>query len=793
MHGLSSSEVAAAVARGEANVTKRTTSRPLAHIIRDNVLTLFNAILTACFVLVLVFGDLRDGLFFGIVICNAAIGVVQEVRAKVALDRLALLASPVVAVLRDGEVCTVAPGEVVLGDTVVLRAGDQIVADGTVLDAIDLTIDESLLTGESEPVEKHDGDALLSGSLVASGGGHAVVTAVGASSYANKLTAEIRRHSLAQSELRRATNRILVYISWILGPMVVVVIGSRMLTYGDGFDVTAFSAQQWRDGLLDVVASVVGMIPEGLVLLISLAFGVAAIRLAAQKVLVQELAAVEILARVDVLCLDKTGTLTSGTVSFTRADPVGATPGSEAAMAAALSCFARDETANATAKSLLEHYPDLGAEVVARVPFASKRQCSGIECVIDGRQSSWLLGAPERLFSGHPELAATVAAHQAEGHRTLGLVRLPGALPAVDQLDAAMSDGQSLQAEPAAVLLFGEEIRPDAASTLQYFRQQGVRCIIISGDNPTTVSALASGLGVGTSSQDAGELHGDEAIRAALGRHSIFGRVTPDQKRAMVRVLREDGHTVAMTGDGVNDAMAIKDADLGIAMGSATSASKAVARIVLLDNRFERLPNVLLYGRQVIANVERVANLFLAKTSYGILFAIVFAALLWEFPFLPRQLTLVSTLTIGIPAFFLALAPNRRIYHPGILRRLLRYAVPTGVVAAASTFACAAIVRQVVPQAEGRSIVTVALFTVAFWILVVLSRPLDRWRTILLASMVLMFMVAVTVPFAREFFAMPVSVGAPLLIGIGCGVAGAAGIEAIYRYARRHELIFDRV
>ncbi len=788
MAGLSSSEVAAAVARGEANVTKRTTSRPLAHIIRDNVLTLFNAILTVCFVLVLIFGDLRDGLFFGIVIANAAIGVVQEVRAKLALDRLALLASPVVAVLRDDAVTLVAPEQVVLGDTVVLRAGDQIVADGTVLDAIDLTINESLLTGESDPVEKKDGDALLSGSLVASGGGHAVVTAVGASSYANKLTSEIRRHSLAQSELRRATNRILVYISWILGPIVVIVIGSRMLTYGDGFDLSSLSPEQWRRGIMDVVASVVGMIPEGLVLLISLAFGVAAIRLAAQKVLIQELAAVEILARVDVLCLDKTGTLTSGTVSFTRADAVGSKAAEhEAAMAAALSCFARDEGANATAKSLLEHYPEVGATVVARVPFASKRQCSGIECVVDGQQSSWLLGAPERLFAKHPELAATAAAHQAEGHRTLGLVRLAGALPSVDELDV-----ERLDTEPAAVLLFGEEIRPDAASTLQYFKEQGVRCIIISGDNPTTVSALAKGLGVGTSSQDAGELHGDAEIRAALAEHSIFGRVTPDQKRAMVRVLQEDGHTVAMTGDGVNDAMAIKDADLGIAMGSGTSASKAVARLVLLDNRFERLPNVLLYGRQVIANVERVANLFLAKTVYGVLFAIVFALLLWQFPFLPRQLTLVSTLTIGIPAFFLALAPNKRIYHSGILRRLLRYAVPTGIIAAASTFVCAAIVRQLVPQVEAQAIVTVALWTVAFWILCVLSRPLDRWRFILLASMVAAFVLAVTVPFGRDFFSMHITPGGPLLIGIACGVAGAIGIELMYRYARRHELIYDR-
>lgn len=781
MRGLSSSEVAAAIARGDTNHAKQTTSRPLWHIIRDNVFTLFNAILTVCFVLVLLFGDLRDGLFYGIVIANSLIGIVQEVRAKLALDRLALLAAPVVAVLRDGELVTIPPAEVVLGDTVVLRSGDQVVADADVLDGIDLTINESMLTGESEPVIKGEGDRVLSGSLVSAGTGHALVTAVGSNSYANRLTAEMRRHSLAQSELRRATNRILVYISWLLGPIVVVVIGSQFIA--GRFDLESFIDGRWRDALIGVVASVVGMIPEGLVLLISLAFGVAAIRLAQQQVLMQELAAVEILARVDVLCLDKTGTLTSGEVAFTRVEPIVDDP----AMPAALSLFARVDEANATAKALLDPFPELGAVAVTRLPFASSRAYSGLCCAHDGDETTWLLGAPERLFAGHPVAAARAAEHAALGHRTLALVRVDGALPSPDTLDLT---GHALT--PVAILLFGESIRPDAAQTLAYFAEQGVRCVIISGDNPTTVAALAGGLGVGSSSVDARTLENDEAIREALAKHSIFGRVAPEQKRAMVRVLREDGRTVAMTGDGVNDAMAIKDADLGIAMGTGTSATKAVARVVLLDNRFERLPKVLGYGRQVIANVERVANLFLAKTVYGIVFAVLFALLLWEFPFLPRQLTLVSTLTIGIPAFFLALAPNKRVYHPGILRRLLLYAVPTGLIASASTFVANAIVRGLVPQHEARAITTVALFVVAFWILTVLSRPLDRWRALLLGSMVVLFVLAVTVPFGRDFFAMPLPFTPPLLIGVAVGAAGAGCIELAYRAARRRGLIYDR-
>jgi cation-transporting ATPase E len=482
-----------------------------------------------------------------------------------------------------------------------------------------------------------------------------------------------------------------------------------------------------------------------------------------------------------VLCLDKTGTLTSGDVAFLRADPLSVDPH----MNAALSLFARVDEANATAASLGETFPDVGAVAGERLPFASKRAFSGLECEVSGAMSTWVLGAPERVLVGHPDAAALATAHAAQGHRTLALARV-SSLPGPD-------DPELEGVTPVAILLFGETVRADAAATLSYFAEQGVRCIVISGDNPVTVAALATGLGVGQTSVDATTLAGDDDIRAALAGNSIFGRVTPDQKRAMVRVLQEDGHTVAMTGDGVNDAMAIKDADLGIAMGSGTSASKAVARLVLLDNEFSRLPNVLGYGRQVIANVERVANLFLAKTVYGIVFAVVFALLLWQFPFLPRQLTLVSTLTIGIPAFFLALAPNRRIYHPGILGRLLRYAAPTGLIAAAATLGSFAILRGIVDADQARAVTTVGLWITAFWILCVLTRPLDRWRALLLACMVAVFLFAVTVPLGRDFFAMPLRAEPSLLVGLAGGVIGAVAVEFFYRAARRRGLIYDRV
>jgi cation-transporting ATPase E len=781
--GLSSAEAAERLARGLGNDTRLTTSRPLSHIVRDNTLTLFNLVLTVCFVAVLVLGDLRDGFFYGVVVVNSLIGIVQEVRAKLALDRLALLAAPHVAVRRDGSTIVVAREELVLGDTVVLRAGDQVAADASVTDATELSIDESLLTGESEPVDRGIGDALLSGALVAAGTGHAEVTAVGGDSYASRLTAEIRRHSLAFSELRGATNRILVYISWALGPIVLLVLTTRAFSYHGRFDLDALADGRWPDALVGVVASVVGMIPEGLVLLISLAFGVAALRLASQKVLVQELAAVEILARVDVLCLDKTGTLTNGEIAFEGSLVIEEL----AHWRAALALFGNDDAANATAAALCAEFEPGAATAVARIPFSSRRAFSGLELEREGERSSWLLGAPERLLAGHELHLGAAAEHAALGRRTLALVRVDGALPRGSEVDLGVA-----RTTPAAILLFGERVRPDARATLRYFAEQGVRAIIISGDNPTTVAAIASDLGVGSTSVDARELLDDDDLRSALAEHSIFGRVTPEQKRAMVRILQSEGHVVAMTGDGVNDAMAIKDADLGIAMGSATPASKAVSKVVLLDNRFDRLPEVLGYGRRVIANVERVASLFLAKTIYGVIFAVIFAVLLWDFPFLPRQLTLVSMLTIGVPAFVLALAPNRRRYRAGILRRLIGYAVPTGVIAAVVTGVSYALVRGVVPLEQARTVSTVTLFLVAFWILCVLCRPLNWWRCLLLAGMLAAFAGALLVPVAADFFVLHAVPGPHLALGASLGLLGAAGIEVAYRVARRRGLIFDR-
>ncbi|MFB2581957.1 HAD-IC family P-type ATPase [Herbiconiux sp. P15] len=813
--GLTDDEVAQRIAAGQVNTADRSTSRSVGSILRENIVTFFNGILTVCFVAVLLLGDLGDGLFFGIVVANAAIGIVQELRAKASLERLALLAAPETAVRRAGRTVVLAPERVVLGDLMLLRPGDQITADARLGPVADLLIDESMLTGESEPVAKSAGDAVLSGSFVVSGTAEATVTAVGADSYANTLTREIRKHSLVHSELRAATTRILVYLTWLLLPVIVIVLIGRVFTYGadDLGDLAAVPVETWKQAGLDAVASVVGMIPEGLVLLTSLAFGVAVIQLGRQKVLVQELAAVEVLARVDVLCLDKTGTLTTGEIGFERLVTLDESLPS-GAVDDVLGAVAHDVAANQTALALRPHFAEPGgagaaggagsarpaaegtATVLERLPFSSRRAFSALtvrrQTPADAAplDQTWLLGAPERILAAHPDALAEAQRIAQLGRRTLALARAEGSL--ADYADLPPGTALGAGVSPAAIAVFHEAVRPDARPTLDFFAEQDVRVVVLSGDNPVTVGRIAGELGLDPRAVDAGTLETDDALGAALRGTSVFGRVAPEQKRRVVHALQAEGRTVAMTGDGVNDAMAIKDADLGIAMGNATPATRAVSRIVLLEGRFDRLPTVLSYARRVIANVERVSNLFLAKTVYGIVLALVSAVLLWKFPFLPRQMTLVSTLAIGIPSFFLALAPNSRRYRPGVLKRVLAFSVPTGLIASVAVVAAFAVLQQRVPLAEARSLTTIALFIVSLWVVSVLARPLTSWRLVLVVAAAVVFALSFVVPPARDFFQLELGDPVGLAIAVAAGALGAVGVELWYRIARRRQLVFDR-
>ncbi|WP_210481328.1 HAD-IC family P-type ATPase [Naasia sp. SYSU D00948] len=781
--GLTSAEVAERVAQGLTNTVSDVTSRSVWDIVRANVLTLFNAIVAGSFVLLLVLGQWRDALFGLSAVANAVIGVVQEYRAKRSLDRLAVVNAPRTRVLRDREEVEIPIADVVLDDVLVLRPGDQLPADGTVVESEGLEVDESVLTGEADPVAKEPGAGALSGSSVLAGTGLVRVTKVGDDSFASELTAEAKRFSLVASEIRAGLDRVLRWITWMLAPIMLIVINGQMQVLG-GWE-TAIRTGTWRTGAVGAVASTIAMIPLGLVLLTSVAMAVGGVRLARQKVLVRELAAVEGLARVDMLCLDKTGTITEGAIAFDATHPVGATPPD--GWRDALAWFGSDPNANATARSLTTEFP-VSHELtpVAAVRFNSTRKWSAAQFG-DGSAApgTWVLGAPELVLRDASDDALRAAADLAAGgRRTLVLAATTRDLR-VDAQDQELPPG--LRA--VVLLTFTEVVRPDARQTLDYFRQQDVQIRILSGDDPRTVGAVARQVGLDAGDCfDARRLPEDQAeLGEVLENHVVFGRVTPEQKRHIVRALQSRGHVVAMTGDGVNDVLALKDADMGIAMNTATAATKAVSRLVLLDGRFDRLPSVVAEGRRVIANIERVSMLFLAKTSYAILISVVFGALLWGFPFLPRQLSVTDGLTIGIPAFFLALMANPRRYRSGFLRRSLLFAVPAGAIV--TTAITAVHIAGSVTGADDpdavRSASVITLTVAGLWILVVISRPLDARRILVIAAMFAGAVLMFAVPFVAEFLVLPVPPPALLIAAGSVGLVAAAAVEVLDRVHRR--------
>jgi cation-transporting ATPase E len=777
--GLTAAEVQERVARGQTNDTGTRTSRKLSEIVRANVFTRFNAILGAATAVILVIGPIQDATFALIIVANSAIGIFQEVRAKRTLDQLAVRNAASARVVRDGDVVEVVTDAVVLDDLLDVRSGDQIPCDGVVCSASGLEVDESLLTGESDPINKTQGDEVLSGSFVVAGSGRFQATKVGPDSYAAKLATEARRFQLTRSELMDGINTILRIITWVLIPVSVLLLWSQL------------SDHALDSALRSTVAGVVAMVPEGLVLLTSIAFMVAALTLARREVLVQELPAVEGLARVDVVCLDKTGTLTEGEIVFdelepfdsraedSRADDSGADDsGVDDLASAALGALADDPNRNATAVALADHFQSPGWHRTDAVPFSSARKWSAASFEGHG---SWVMGAPEMVFTDN---AAPVRRRAdelaASGRRTLVLAHR----------DAPLT-GESLPGDltPVALVMFAEKVRPDAEAALAYFAAQGVELRVISGDNPRTVAAVAARVGLDDPSggYDARELPDDpEAMADVLEQHRVFGRVTPQQKRAMVAALQSKGHVVAMTGDGVNDALALKDADIGVAMGSGAAATRAVAQLVLLRGEFSTLPGVVAEGRRVIANIERAANLFVTKTVYAVLLAIAVVIASWPYPYLPRHLTIISTFTIGIPGFFLALAPNSRRYVPGFIVRVLRFCIPAGLIAAAAALVMYGIARfgHDLPTREVRTSSAIVLMAVALWVLVLQARPFNWWKTLLVAAMVVSVFLILVVPPLRDFYA--VELPPTDVLGEAAIVAGVAIVllEVGWRFSR---------
>lgn len=781
--GLTPTEVAERVAEGKTNSFTADTSRSAWNIVRANVFTLFNAIVFACFFVLFLVGRWQDALFGFAAFGNAIIGCVQEFRAKAALDKLALLNAPHARVLRSGEEQEIVPGEVVLDDILVLRAGDQVPADAEIIGGRGLQIDESMLTGESDAVDKHPGDEALSGSIVVAGEGTARVTRVGADSYANRFAGEAKRFSMVSSELRTSINRVLTWVSWGIGPIGLLVFNAQVMVAG-GY-ATVFTTGAWVQAVVNTIASITAMVPLGLVLMTSIAFAVGAAKLAGRQVLVNELPAVEGLARVDVICLDKTGTLTIGEIAFDAAHPLAA---SVDGWEDALAWFAASPDANATARAMRATYETEPVDPAAYIPFSSARKWSAV--TMAARAGTWVMGAPEMVFGdaatdASTEFGRTVTSLAETGRRTLVLAHSDTGLTEADVDAERLPDGIA----PTVVLTFREQVRPDAAQTLSYFRTQGVGIRIISGDNPRTVAAIAREVGLDVAEGfDARKLPDDEVELAEVLEHNqVFGRVTPEQKKNMVTALQSRGHVVAMTGDGVNDALAIKTADIGIAMNSGSAATKAVARLVLLDGQFSHLPDVVAEGRQVIANIERVSMLFLTKTAYATGLALLFGILVLEFPFLPRQLSITDGLTIGIPAFFLALMPNAQRYVPGFLRRSLSFAIPAGaIIALGLTWYTFTAKGQGATEEELRTGATIILAIVGIWVLSVLARPLNRFKVLVVGAMFVGLIGVFTIPLATQFFAL-VDPGQDLAVTLtGISVVMIAAIEVVRFVHRRY-------
>ncbi|TFV88790.1 HAD-IC family P-type ATPase [Blastococcus sp. CT_GayMR16] len=775
--GLTAAGVAERVALGRTNATSLRTSRTVGEIVRANVFTVFNAVLLTLFAVVLATGRWQNGLFVGVVVANAAIGIVQELRAKRTLDRLAVLNAPRARVVRDGVEEEIPIADVVLDDLLALAAGDQVPADGVVRTTTGLAVDESLLTGEADAVVKQPGDAVWSGAIVVSGRGRAQTTAVGENSYAARLSTEARRFATTYSELVAGTNRLMRWIAVMLAVVGPAVLWSQFQT-----DENA----DWREAVTGTVAALVGMVPEGLVLLTTLAFVVATVGLARRQVLVQELPAVEGLARVDVVCLDKTGTLTHGDVRFDRLEPLDSVDPAPAR--SALGLLAAADASNATAAALSAAFPPPDGAPAQTVPFSSARKWSAVRTA---GAVTWVLGAPEMVLPapvGEEQTAARARSDElaAEGRRVLLMAR-SAAAPGVDGDGDAVLPGDLV---PVSLVLLAERIRADAAEVLRYFTEEGVTLKVISGDNPRTVGVVAAAVGVpgvtgAGDAVDARTLPEDpDALAATMEAGSVFGRVTPHQKRAMVRALQRSGHVVAMTGDGVNDALALKDADIGVAMGNGSAATRAVAQLVLLDGRFAHLPDAVAEGRRVIANIERAANLFLVKNIYSLVLAVITVAAVSAYPLEPIQLTLISTVTIGVPGFFLALGPNRRRYLPGFLHRVLRFSVPAGLITGAGAYAGYAASRYLYPDAGvagARTTATVVVLIVALWTLVILARPLVAWKVALIATMAGIAAAVVAIPALGETIVLLQVTPEALLTAGVVGAVGAALVEVSSR------------
>lgn len=728
LEGLTASEVQRKIEDGQINQVEENLLKSDKEIIKENTINIFNILNFVLALLVLLVGSPKNTLFFGVVVINTLIGIIQELRAKHTIDKLSVLAKTKAIVLRDGRLKQIDQEDIVLGDILYLRNGDQIPVDGNLLAGAGVEVDESLLTGEADRVQKAQRDKLFSGSFVTAGECFYQGTAVGKDNFAEQLTSEAKTKKTGNSELTKVLSRMIAVLTIVIIPV------------GLGLFYSQYQASDSiKQAVLGTVAALVSMIPEGLMLLTSVAFAVGAANLARKKVLVQALPSIETLARVDVICLDKTGTITDGTLKFEQALLEDISDNRLRTIMGALLHQLKDQ--NATAKALREAFPAVEDWQVEKVvPFSSARKWSGVTFKDQG---SFAFGAPEFIFKEmSSEMQNKIQPYLEDGQRVLVLVEYPDILE------------EELIYEPRllATLIISDNLRENARTTFGYFAKQDVQLKVISGDHPLTVSKIAQKAGIKNAETFIDMSSLDEPIdyNALVNHTTVFGRVTPKQKESLIHALKAD-HTVCMTGDGVNDVLALREADIGVAMANGSSAARAASDVILLDSDFARMQNVLNEGRRVINNIERVASMYLVKTIYSLILAVIFMIIASPYPFEPVQLTPINALTVGIPSFFLALKPSYERIKGDFLNNILRVSLP-----GALTVVSAVMIIQlanVLFDLDYQSTSTMSVFLtgcVGLLVLYKVSFPLDKKKIALIATLSTAYLSCYL--FFREFF-----------------------------------------
>lgn len=780
--GLTTEEVAARTQRGEINVPGSGTGRSVAQILRASIFTRVNAILGVLCAIVLSTGSVINAAFGLLIIANSAVGVIQELRAKKTLDKLRIVGESEPTVIRDGAEKSIPQHEVVLGDIIKLRPGDEVVVDGTVVSG-SVRVDESQLTGEADAVSKAEGAEILSGSIVNEGSALFRTDKVGDEAYAARLASQASEFSLTDSVLMNGINSILKVITWLLIPTGILTIWTQLVRSGTSL----------RESILSMAAAIVPMVPEGLVLMTSIAFAAGVIRLGKFKALVNELVAIEGLARVNTVCTDKTGTLTTNEMEL---DSIVAAEGKDADeswgrnLAAMLS--AQDEL-NDTARSIVAGLREWGVEPEQwqgqEIPFNSRYKFSGFAV---SNATAWIMGAPDVLLYEGSLAAKTAKKLGDQGLRLLVFGQVKGGGHDWMNTDSLTMDAAPQLDEPVLIVL-RQQLRSDARETLEFFDRQNVDIKVISGDNPDSVAAVARKATdrklVAVDARTLSDLD-EAAFDEEIARANVFGRVSPEQKQQMVESLRRQNRTVAMTGDGVNDVLALKKADIGVAMGSGAPATRSVAQLVLLTNKFSALPRVVAEGRRVIGNIERVAHLFLTKTVYSVVLALVVAVLGIAFPFQPIHVTITGWFTIGIPAFVLSLAPNTERPREGFVQRVLSLAIPSGVLIGSICVAMwiiiypGADVPEIQRQQAGTAVL-LALIIMGLWVLGIVARPLVWWKVLLLVCCVGGYLVIFLVPPFRELLMLHPENLQLMSLGLAVGAGGAVLIEIAHQAATR--------